>query len=284
MKALVLSSGSSHGAFQAGVLKALDKVGWKPDLILGTSVGAINGVSYASGMSGEEVADLWMDVSTKDVYLWRPIKEWIRFLSWNYLLDTKPLKNFIQDRLDLDKVYESDKLALVSGLDVKTGKQCLFSSKIDKTVSPLRSCYNVLPLDHDSVMSSAAIPGVFPSINGMWDGAFQQHNPLKPAVKMGADEIVVVHLNVLEKEKSLPKGIVQTALRIVNLASSYHIVQDVNLLKERNSLSGYKNIEVKVICPDSPLDYSRLNFDDTEKKRNAINSGYEKTMVIFNSK
>lgn len=282
MRALVLSSGSSHGAFQAGVLRALDEIGWEPDLILGASVGSINGVSYASGVGGEAICDLWMDIQTKDVYRRRPIRDWPSFLSWNYLLDTAPLQKFLEAKLDLDAVYESSKLSLVSGLDVRTGRQSLFSSKLDTTVSPLRNHYKVLPLDHDSIMSSSAIPGVFPCINGVWDGAFQQHNPLKPAVLMGADEILVVHLNVSGGEE-MPKGIIQTALKIANLSSSYHVVSDLKLLKERNSLPKYKNIDVKVVCPDNPLGYSRLNFDDQEAKKEAIESGYLITLSVFDN-
>lgn len=283
MKALVLCSGSSHGAFQAGVLKALDELGWNPDLVLGASVGSINGVAYASGMSGHAICDLWLGINNKDIYKRRPLRDWPSFLSWNYLLDTSPLKKFLEHSLDLDALYESDIISLVTGLNVKTGRQNLFSSHLGKAMSPLRNHYKVCPLDHDSILASSAIPGIFPSVNGIWDGAFQQHNPLKPAVLMGVDEILVVHLNVEGGGEGLPKGIVQTALRIANLSSSYHVVSDLKLLKERNALSQYRTIKSRVICPDESLGYSRLNFDDVEKKKEAIESGYARAYSVMDS-
>lgn len=281
MKALVLSSGASHGAFQSGVLVALDELGWTPDLILGTSVGAINGVGYVSGLSGNEVADLWHEIRTKDVYRWRPWKDWFRVLSWNYILDTSPLKQFLRTWIDMDSVYESDQTMLVAGVDIRTGGQCFFSSKLGKEIAPIRNNYQVRPLDYNSIMSSAAIPGVFPWQDGVWDGAFQQHNPLKPAVLMGATEILVVHLDVFKEETSMPNGLLQTAWRVIELSTSYHLLRDVNLLRERNALSNYRQIDVNVVCPQEPLGYSKLNFDDSLRKLEAIESGYEVTMDVL---
>jgi predicted acylesterase/phospholipase RssA len=130
-------------------------------------------------------------------------------------------------------------------------------------------------------MSSAAIPGVFPWVDGVWDGAFHQHNPLKPAVVMGATEILVVHLDVPKTEISLPKGILQTAWRIIELSSSNNLIRDVKLLRERNTSPGYREIDVNVVCPQKPLGYSKLNFDDGPMKTKAIDLGYNTTMNLL---
>src|SRR6266540_2288917 len=56
--ALVLSGGGAKGFAHVGVLRALDSLGVRPDLVVGTSIGAIVGALYASGLSGREIDSL----------------------------------------------------------------------------------------------------------------------------------------------------------------------------------------------------------------------------------
>src|SRR3954466_13143977 len=56
--ALVLSGGGAKGIAHIGVLRVLDSLGVRPDLIVGTSIGAIVGALYASGYSGRELDSL----------------------------------------------------------------------------------------------------------------------------------------------------------------------------------------------------------------------------------
>jgi NTE family protein len=56
--ALVLSGGGAKGLAHIGVLKVLDRLGYRPDLVVGTSMGAIVGAMYASGYSGEQLDSL----------------------------------------------------------------------------------------------------------------------------------------------------------------------------------------------------------------------------------
>ena len=74
--AFVLSGGASLGAIHVGMLLALADEGERPDLIVGTSVGAVNGGWIASrpdrvGIHG--LADLWMSLSRKDIFPAHPI-------------------------------------------------------------------------------------------------------------------------------------------------------------------------------------------------------------------
>ena len=56
--ALVLSGGGAKGLAHIGVLRALDSLGVRPDLVVGTSMGAIVGAMYASGSTGREIDSL----------------------------------------------------------------------------------------------------------------------------------------------------------------------------------------------------------------------------------
>jgi NTE family protein len=58
MKALVLSGGAFRGAMHIGALKALEESGYKPDLIVGTSMGSIVGGAYAYGYTPDEIQEL----------------------------------------------------------------------------------------------------------------------------------------------------------------------------------------------------------------------------------
>jgi NTE family protein len=65
--ALVLSSGGPRGFVHVGVLKALDEIGIKPDLIVGGSVGALVGAVYASGVGGRELEKMALELGVTDM-------------------------------------------------------------------------------------------------------------------------------------------------------------------------------------------------------------------------
>ena len=48
-RALILSGGGGRGAYHCGVIEYLELIGWKPDVLVGTSIGAINAAAIASG-------------------------------------------------------------------------------------------------------------------------------------------------------------------------------------------------------------------------------------------
>jgi predicted acylesterase/phospholipase RssA len=64
---LVLSGGGGRGAYHIGVLEYLEEAGWRPDLIIGSSVGAVNAVALGSGVSVRGLRSRWLDLTTADV-------------------------------------------------------------------------------------------------------------------------------------------------------------------------------------------------------------------------
>jgi NTE family protein len=78
VRALILSGGGGRGAFHAGVYKYLmknykvnvdsDHVGaWEPQIIVGTSIGAVNGAAIAQGMSADQLVEVWQSLEEKDI-------------------------------------------------------------------------------------------------------------------------------------------------------------------------------------------------------------------------
>jgi NTE family protein len=98
-KALVLSSGGPRGFVHAGVLKAFDEIGVRPDLVVGASVGSLVGALYASGIEGKEIAKIAMDLGplrlatvalgAKERFSGAPLVAWV-----NEQVGGKPIESF----------------------------------------------------------------------------------------------------------------------------------------------------------------------------------------------
>lgn len=281
MRALVLSGGAAYGAFQAGAIEALYELGWTPDIICGSSVGAINGVALASGKSPTELCDIWRAVANQQVYNWRPFQDWLTFWRWNHVLDTRPLRSYLTEHLNFDTLHTSEHLVACFSVDVGSGRLRSYVNRVGGCSRRFRRKYDAQPLTLDSVLASAAIPIVFPWVAGEWDGSVLQYAPLKPAVLLGADEIVVISLG--SDNTTAPTGLLQTALRLVDVASIDRLRSDLRTLRQRNDNPDYRHISVDVIRPTRAFGYSKLNFSDP-KKEVAILHGRDRAYQIMGDK
>jgi len=101
IKALILSGGGGRGAFHAGVYQYLmsdnkENVSsshagpWNPDIIVGTSIGAVNGAAIAQGMAAEELVNVWKSLEEKDIQgippRMRGVARWIVHLLFGQLM------------------------------------------------------------------------------------------------------------------------------------------------------------------------------------------------------
>ena len=57
--ALILSGGGGRGAYHVGVMRFLEEHEWFPDVVAGTSIGAVNGAAIASGHNSRSLWALW---------------------------------------------------------------------------------------------------------------------------------------------------------------------------------------------------------------------------------
>jgi NTE family protein len=155
--ALVLSGGGMFGAWQAGVWRALAPY-LKPDLVVGASVGALNGWAIAGGASPDELIDSWMN---PDLAHFASLPEVIRGMMERFPLET----NY--------SVILTDSLR---------AKPVIFSN-------------GAVTWQH--LAASCAIPFVLPQykIGGRWytDGGLLNPLPVWAAVELGAQDIVAVH-------------------------------------------------------------------------------------------
>ena len=104
VRALILSGGGGRGAFHAGVYKYLmqnnkenidpDHAGaWEPQIIVGTSIGAVNGAAIAQGMSADQLAEVWKTLEEQDIQGLPPgmrgIARWIARAIFKEIMDAK---------------------------------------------------------------------------------------------------------------------------------------------------------------------------------------------------
>jgi NTE family protein len=206
-QALVLSGGGGRGAYQVGVLRFLNEHEWYPDIIIGTSIGAVNGAAIASGHTSHSLWALWRRLKTDDVqrFTW----DLFSLDKWNHLLDTTPLRKTLESGwIDLERINAQppDKHLRITVVEMETGRLRLFGNSPDPVTGS--RCEQVeITLDH--ILASCSIPVVYPPTNidntAFWDGGTVANTPLGPAVDAGAEDIVVVLMTPWEDEKDRPR-------------------------------------------------------------------------------
>ena len=216
-RALILAGGGSRGAFQIGVWKYLTERNWIPDIICGTSVGAINATGIGSGLDVPTLVRLWTTYNRRKMYQPRLIPFLAYLLSGRALkplLDTRPMQTMISDHVDFNRLAQNRTKVVISTVNVETSRPCFFDN------SEIR-------LEH--IMASGAMPLLFPwqYIDGVphWDGGIMANIPIQAALDYGADEIIVVLLSPVGHTPQALPGNVPTALEVVFeqfLSGSYH--------------------------------------------------------------
>ncbi len=88
---MVLSAGGMYGAYQAGAWKVLSSV-FEPDLIVGASIGAVNGWAIAGGCDPDELIRRWLSLECAERYRWK-----LPRVRWGGVLDTTPVQCAIHE-------------------------------------------------------------------------------------------------------------------------------------------------------------------------------------------
>ena len=171
---LALGGGFARGIAHVGVLKVLDEENIPISYIAGTSVGALIGAAYCSGISAAELEHVAARVRFKHIASWT--------LSRYGFASNQRMIGFLNQLLKV-KTFEELRIPLaVTATDFSTGEGVLFHS------GPLI----------DPVRASCAYPGMFlpVKIRGRFliDGMLSHTVPTRPLRQMGADRVLAVHL------------------------------------------------------------------------------------------
>lgn len=201
--AFVLSGGASRGALQVGALRALLEAGIQPDLLVGTSAGAINATFLAVHGFSPDSLDLltlaWRDAAVADLlpinYLWLMVHTlFYRTAGVSY----QRMREFlIGHGLSPDLRFgdiRPVRLILVAA-DLNSARYVLYGQEPDALVL-------------EGVLCSAALPPWVPPMAKdrqlLMDGGAISNLPVEPALAMGATEIIA--LDLLDSRDALMQG------------------------------------------------------------------------------
>ncbi len=198
MQALVFSAGGAFGAYQAGVWRALEERGFRPDIIVGASVGAINAAAVARGSTGSQLEQWWRDPKS-GVFRWNwPLKS----LG---LLDPSPLQSRLEE---LFREFSQP----VPGVRLLMTLTELPSTRIrvvsDGSITP------------GHVLASCAVPLFYAPVRlagrSYVDGGVFCRMPVALAAEAGASEIISVDL-LAAPPSPLARGMLNAAVRLRRL-------------------------------------------------------------------
>ncbi|MFS4108056.1 patatin-like phospholipase family protein [Streptomyces sp. PD-S100-1] len=219
IRAFVLGGGGALGAYEVGMLKALFAAGVHPDLVVGTSVGAINGAAVAADPSRASVArlaDLWTGLGRAGVFsgsLLGRLGTAVR--SGTHLYHPAPLRDLLCTHLPVTRI---EALALPF--------QCV-AARIEQAAE---HWFTAGPLV-DAVLASCAVPGLLPPVRldgGHYvDGGLVNSIPVGRAVALGASEVYVLQVGRVERPLTPPRAPWQVALVAFEIARRHRFARDM---------------------------------------------------------
>lgn len=242
----MLAGGGSLGAVQVGMLQEILAAGVKPDLIVGSSVGALNAAFFANDPTPQGVSRLaavWRGLHRRDVF---PLTLSSAF-SWAgpaaAVFNSGRLRRLIEHNLQFERL-EDARLPLHVVATNLGGESVRLSS--GSAV--------------DAVLASAAIPVVFPAVEiegrHLMDGAVSGNTPILTAVELGATRLIVLPTGFACALDGPPMGAVARGFHALTLLIAHQMIRDLARLAGE--------VEVYTAPPLCPLSVSPFDFSQSE--------------------
>lgn len=246
--AFILTGGGSLGAVQVGMMTSLHQHGIDPDLLIGTSVGAVN-AAYLAGPGTTahrlaELAALWARMRRRDVFVPDP-RRWARAALGGSpsMFSSDPLHRLLEANLGYD-TFEDARLGLaVTATDIVTGDPLLLSSG------------SVV----DAVAASAAVPGLLPPVTrggrALVDGGVGHAGALAYAAAQGVDDIYLLPAGY-PCAGAPPSSALGVGLTALNLLLHRQLIEEVH---------GYTGrARLHIAPPLCPLAVSAADFSHAD--------------------
>jgi NTE family protein len=257
--AFVLSGGGNLGALQVGMLRALAERGIRPDVVLGCSVGALNGAAYAADptVAGvRRLEDLWLTLAGPDVM---PAAGWLPST-----LQLARKGEALHDNAGLREVVERI-LRPTTFEELRVPFQCV-ATQLDP---PDEVWFGAGPL-HDAILASAALPAVFPIVeldgHQYIDGGIANDIPISRALELGARRAYVLHVGTLDRPWLEPRRPVDVAIQAHWLSRRLRFDRDLEELGGR--------IDLEMLPYGDP---PRPRYDDFSHTPELITQAYAAT-------
>jgi NTE family protein len=241
--AFVFAGGGSLGAIQVGMLQVLLSAGLQPDFVIGTSVGALNACYFAGSPNAEgaaRLAEIWSTVRRSDIFSFTFASAFGMLRNQGHFVDPRGLRRLIETNLPYAHLEDAAIPVHVCATDVQ-GMPVLLSK------GPAI----------DTVLASAAIPGIFPPVQidgkALMDGAIAANTPIRVAADLGASRIIVLPTGYSCAVKEPPKGSLARTLHAINLLIAWQLIRDLDLIPDEIDVT-----VVPTLCPltVSPYDFS----------------------------
>lgn len=233
--ALALGGGAARGFAHVGVIKALEAQGIVPDIVVGTSAGAVVGALYAAGYNGFELQQLSMQMDESQISDWS--------LPNRGVLKGDALQDFINKAVNYRTLEKMKKTFAVVATDLQNGQMIIF--RTGNTGMAVRA--------------SSSVPGIFQpvNINGheYVDGGLVSPVPVRVARSLGADFVIAVDISDKPQHNKT-----DTSLDV--------LLQTFNIMGQTISRSELPEADV-VIRPATP----GINATDFKGKHQAVLQG-----------
>lgn len=263
--AFVLSGGGNLGALQVGMLRALLEHDVVPDLLLGCSVGAINGAGFADDPTAEGVAHMekvWRELVGQNLLPsgWLPNAVALARRGES-IHDHQGLKAMAEDSLRAETFEELQVPFQCVATDMSAVREVWFSS------GPL------VP----AILASAALPAVYPAveIDGVryLDGGIVDDVPVSRAVEQGATKIYVLQVGSFTRPRPEPRRPLDVAIQSYWVARHYRFKRDLAAMPA--------DVEVHLLpAGETP----KMRFNDFTHTGTLIDMAYEASSAYLDDR
>jgi NTE family protein len=221
--AFVLGGGGLLGAHEVGMLRALVNAGIAPDLVVGTSVGAINGAFVAADPAGAatRLGELWASEAVEEAFsenLWGRAVRLAR--SGTHLHAIEPLQHML-----------TKMLPAVDFADLRLPFQCVAAS-IEQASARWFSRGPLVP----AILASCAVPGLLPPVRigdeHCFDGGLVDSIPVGRALALGATTVYVLQVGRIENPLSVPRRPWEVGLVAFEIARRHRFHEEMAALPD----------------------------------------------------
>jgi NTE family protein len=259
--AFVLGGGGVLGAVEVGMLRALLERDLVPDLVLGTSVGALNGAMVARRPDlgvVERLTELWAATAeSRDVYGDRPLRTVRRAVSTGtHIYSSQPLRARLEEEFGQTRIEELPVRLEVCAASIERAAEHWFTS------GPIVS----------AILASAAVPGLLPpaEVDGehFLDGGLVNSIPVGRAVELGATRVFVLQVGRIDRPLKAPTRPWQVA-RV-----SFEVARRHRFMREMAAIPADVEAHVLPAAGTSPRDDSLRAHRDFSRVQARIDATY----------
>src|SRR6202165_5640416 len=243
--AFVFAGGGRFGAIPVGMMHSLAAHGISADMVVGSSVGALNGAYYAGDPTLKGVLQLetiWRGLQRHDVFpvTWRTLLGFI----WrrDFLIPHDGIRKLIDDHIPYRNLEDAKLPVHIVTTDIIPGDSVVLSEGSAA----------------EAIVASTAIPGAFAPVRYkdfyLADGAISSNTPIRVAVAKGAQRLIILPTGYACATHAPPIGAVANALHALTLLIARQLVSELEGLDP-----AIKYFVVPPLCPlvGSPYDFSR---------------------------